>query len=220
MPAIVIFGSSGHAHVVADIVEKEGRFTIAGWIDPFQPAGRVIYGYPVLGRLEDASAWRPAHAVAGGLVAIGDNWVRARVLEAARRALPDLPWVTAVHPAAAVARGATLGAGAVVAAGAVLGSDARVGAFAIVNTDATLDHDGVMEEFASLAPGVVTGGTVRLGAYSAVGIGAVLSHRVQVGEHSVVGAGSTVLDDVPAYRVAYGTPARVVRERRAGEPYL
>jgi acetyltransferase-like isoleucine patch superfamily enzyme len=45
-----------------------------------------------------------------------------------------------------------------------------------------------------------------------VGIGAVIADRVQIGEGSVVGAGSVVLRDVPAGVVAYGVPARVVRE--------
>ena len=32
-----------------------------------------------------------------------------------------------------------------------------------MNTRASLDHHGVMEDFSSLAPGVVTGGNVRVG---------------------------------------------------------
>ena len=34
------------------------------------------------------------------------------------------------------------------------------------------------------------------------------------------GAGSTVLNDIDSYVVAYGTPARVIRNRIGGEPYL
>jgi acetyltransferase-like isoleucine patch superfamily enzyme len=35
---------------------------------------------------------------------------------------------------------------------------------------------------------------------------------VTIGENSVIGAGSTVLRDVPGHVIAYGSPCRVVRD--------
>ena len=104
--------------------------------------------------------------------------------------------------------------------GAVLGPDTRVGEHCIVNTGATLDHDGVLEDFSSLAPGVSAGGNVSIGELTAVAIGAVIVHRIRIGKNCVIGAGSTVLADIPALSIAYGTPARVVRTRSPGDPYL
>jgi acetyltransferase-like isoleucine patch superfamily enzyme len=77
-----------------------------------------------------------------------------------------------------------------------------------------------MDEFSSLAPGAITGGNCRIGGYSAISIGAVLRHGTTVGEHSIVGAGATVLEDVEPYSVAYGTPAKKVRDRVPGTRYL
>jgi acetyltransferase-like isoleucine patch superfamily enzyme len=77
-----------------------------------------------------------------------------------------------------------------------------------------------MEDFASLAPQASVGGNCRIGRYAAVGIGAVISHGIQVGEHTVIGAGSTVLDNIGPLRIAYGTPAKAIRERKRGDKYL
>jgi acetyltransferase-like isoleucine patch superfamily enzyme len=46
-----------------------------------------------------------------------------------------------------------------------------------------------------------------------VGLGAVVIERVRIGERAIVGAGAVVLHDVPPGAVAYGVPARVVRQR-------
>lgn len=220
MDAIVIVGASGHAKVVIDIVEKQGRWRIAGLLDRDRPAGAEFFGHPVLGAEADLPGLVAAHGLAGLLVAIGDNWTRARVAGQLARLAPGLAFAAAAHPGAHLARGVEVGPGAVVMAGAVLNSDCRVGAHCIVNTGASLDHDSVLEDFASLAPGAAVGGGVRIGAYSAVSIGAAVAHGVRVGEHTVIGAGAVVLADVPAHSVAYGAPCRVIRSREAGEGYL
>jgi acetyltransferase-like isoleucine patch superfamily enzyme len=50
---------------------------------------------------------------------------------------------------------------------------------------------------------------VRTGA--SVGSGATILSNVVIGEHAIVGAGSVVTRDVPAYAVVAGNPARVLR---------
>jgi acetyltransferase-like isoleucine patch superfamily enzyme len=103
---------------------------------------------------------------------------------------------------------------------AVVGPNTRVGRFCIVNTSASIDHDAAMADFSSLAPGAVTGGGVSIGRRSAVSMGAVIKHRVRIGDDCVVGAQSYVDKDLPDNVVAYGTPARSVRTRKAGDAYL
>ncbi|CAB3758474.1 transferase [Burkholderia sp. MSh2] len=220
MENIVIIGSSGHAKVVIDIVEQAGRYRIAGLIDSFRPRGEETLGYPVLGAERDLPDLVDVHGVAGLLVAIGDNHAREKVTADLAARVPGLPCVSAVHPGARIGKASTIGAGTVVMAGAVINPCSTIGDGCIVNTHASLDHDGVMEDFSSLAPGVVTGGNCRIGRGAAIGLGAMLRHRISVGEHSVVGAGSVVLRDVEPYTVAYGNPARRIRARAAGERYL
>ena len=46
-----------------------------------------------------------------------------------------------------------------------------------------------------------------------VGVGAILLPGVTVGRGAVIGAGAIVTRDIPAYAVAAGVPARVIRQR-------
>jgi acetyltransferase-like isoleucine patch superfamily enzyme len=50
---------------------------------------------------------------------------------------------------------------------------------------------------------------VRKGA--SIGSGATILSNVVIGEHAIVGAGSVVTRDVPAYSIVAGNPARVLR---------
>jgi sugar O-acyltransferase (sialic acid O-acetyltransferase NeuD family) len=217
---IVVIGCSGHAEVVVDIVEKQGLYDVAGFLDSYKPLGMSLAGYQVLGTCEDLPTLITGGRVNGGIVAIGDNWLRWKVVTQLIELAPAFPFLTAVHPSAQIGAGVEIGRGTVVMAGAVINPGCSVGDFCIVNTRASLDHDSVMGDFSSLAPAAVTGGNVQIGAFSVVAIGAIVAHAVRVGEHTVIGAGATVLRDVPDRVVAYGTPARIIREREPGDPYL
>lgn len=58
-----------------------------------------------------------------------------------------------------------------------------------------------------------TRGPIRIDSKCLIGMGSMFLDGVHVGEGVVIGAGSVVLKDVPAYSVAAGQPARVLRER-------
>ena len=72
------------------------------------------------------------------------------------------------------------------------------------------------------------GATVDDGAI--IGANVTILPHVKIGKHAVVGAGSVVVDDVPAYKVVVGNPAKVIkgvqevvcqrRGKRTHRPYL
>jgi sugar O-acyltransferase (sialic acid O-acetyltransferase NeuD family) len=217
---ILIVGSSGQAKVVVDIVERQAPRVIVGLIDRFRTPGNETCGHPVLGGEEDVPALVSSLGVTSVHVAIGDNFVRGMVVERLRELVPGVPFATVIHPGAIIARDVEISEGTAIMAGAVVGPCCRIEECCLINTAASLDHDSWLAAFSSLGPGVSTGGNVSVGRYSAIGIGATIVHGRRVGEHTVVGAGATVLRDIGDHAVAYGTPARIVRRREAGDAYL
>ena len=220
MRNIVISGCSGHAKVVADIVEKQGLYHIAGFLDTFLRPGDRFLDYGVLGSEEDLEIIINRLGVTGIIIGTGDACLRAKIASNITDAAPSLEFLSAIHPAACLGKGASVGAGSIVMAGAVINPYSRIGRFCVVNTHASLDHDSVMEDFSGLGPRATTGGDCRIGQFSYVGIGATLIHGVSIGEDSVVGAGSVVVDDIPPGSLAYGVPARVIRPRVRTDKYL
>jgi sugar O-acyltransferase (sialic acid O-acetyltransferase NeuD family) len=218
--AIVLLGASGHAKVVADAVRREGRWQLAGFLDQNARPGQRHFGAPVLGTEADLPRLAAELSLAGIFVAIGDNHTRSQAVQRIRSSCPQLLFVSIVHPAATVAEGVLISEGSILMAGATVNADARIGAHCILNTNSSFDHDSTLADFASLAPGVTTGGNVQIGTCTAISLGASVIHGVKIGEHVVVGAGATVLADLPDHVVAYGTPAKVIRSRETADRYL
>ena len=217
MSRVLVVGASGHAKVVLDIIEQEGRHEVVGLLDDFKPPETAWYGYQVDGPVANVAELAARRNADGVFVAIGDNWIRSQIVERLKSLVPHLTFVSPVHPSARLARGVTLGGGSVVMAGATINSDSVLGEHCIVNTNASVDHDNRLGSFSSVAPGVATGGNVTLGDFAAIGIGASLLQGRRIGQHAVVGAGSVVTRDIPEYTVAYGIPAKPIRTRTAGD---
>ena len=206
---IFVFGASGHAKVVMDIIERQDLYKIAFLVDD-DPAlnGSDVYGYRVIGGKEALLARRGD--VSAGIVAIGINTARMKVA----KWLTDNAFrlITVVHPSAQLARGVIVGQGSVIMAGAVINSDTRIADNVIINTRACIDHDCLVGDGVHIAPGAVLCGTVTVGEGTFVCAGATIAPNLKIGEHAIVGAGSTIITDVPDGVTVVGSPARIIRK--------
>lgn len=207
---VLIFGAGGMARELAAWIETAAwdatTFRLAGFVDDPDP-GRLIRGRPVR-HLSEVGAERPAF-----VVALGDPGLRERVVgqaeSAGLRAAPPI-----VHPSVAIDReGITLGEGTVVCPGSILTTDIEIGRHVQINVLCSITHDGRLEDYATLAPGVHLSGRTIVRRSAFLGTGAVTvdgtpDRPLVIGERAVVGAGAVVTSDVPAGVTAVGVPAR------------
>lgn len=212
-PQIAIWGASGHAMVVADILRLCGTYEIVGFLDDLHPErrGAAFCGAQILGGQEHLDVLL-ARGVQHIIFGFGDGAARLRLADVARAKGFSCP--VAIHPRATVAEDVTIGPGTVVAAGAVINPGTRIGAHVIVNTCASVDHECVVEDGAHICPGARLAGSVMVGRAAWVGIGATVIERVRIGTTARIGAGAVVVQDIPAGSLAYGVPARAVNKRR------
>lgn len=220
MKNIVIIGASGHGSMILDCLEKEGRYTILGFVDSFKKVGAEQNGYKILGSELDLPRLIEKFNLHGAIVAIGNNWTRKIIVDRICDIAPDLNMITTVHPSALIGKDVKIGKGSVIMPGVIVNTNSRVKDFCILNTNSSLGHDGILEDFSSIASGACTGGNLILGRFSAISLGANVIENISVGEHSLIGAGSLVVKDVGDHSVVYGSPARFIKKRSVGDPYL
>jgi acetyltransferase-like isoleucine patch superfamily enzyme len=93
----------------------------------------------------------------------------------------------------------------------VIGGGAKISG-GVFQIDALAEADG--SEQAERAQSRFTNGPIRIGERCLIGMGCIFLDGVDVGEGTVIGAGSVVTKSLPPNVVAAGSPARVLRERR------
>lgn len=220
MQNILIIGGGGMAKEIIDALQCGDRFQPVGIVDDHLPVGQLVLDLPVVGCCDDLNRLLDEYQTRNIIVAIGDNFVRSKVADRLKQAVPDTHFPAIAHPEAIVARSAQLDEGVFIAPGAVASADCRLGACSYLAIGAIVCHDSIVGRASTVGPGATLGGNVTVGRFTNVSLGASVIHGITIGEHTVVGAGSTVVRDLPDRVVAYGSPARVVRTREEGEAYL
>lgn len=220
MKNIVIIGGGNQAHYTIDIIEKEGQYNIVGIIDSICEIGSERFGYKILGRQENIVEIINQYQIQGGLITIGDNWVRHIVSKQILELISNFEFVNAIHPSVIIGNNVRIGFGVTAMAGVIFNPKSTIGNFTFFATGAQIEHDCTISDFASVSAGSVMGGYVKLGKFSALTLGVTVLDRLEIGENTVVGAGSLVVKPLPSNVLAYGNPAIIIRKREIGEKFL
>lgn len=220
MDNIVLFGGGNQAHYTIDIIQKENKYNIIGIIDSVHEIGTDRFNYKILGRIDNLSELISNHDITGGIISIGDNWSRYLVYNQIIERIPNFKFINAIHPSVIIGNTTELGFGIIAMAGCIFNPKARIGNFTFFATGAQVEHDNVIEEFASISAGSITGGFVTLGKFSAITLGVTVLDRINIGENTVVGSGSLVTKSLPKNVLAYGSPAKIIRSRENYEKFL
>jgi sugar O-acyltransferase (sialic acid O-acetyltransferase NeuD family) len=143
------------------------------------------------------------------IISIGNNYIRKTIVES----LDSSVYSPAVRPKQAIISGtAVIGEGTVVMQNAVIQSSARIGKHCIINTKASIDHDCLIEDYVHIAPGAILCGNVEIGEGSLIGAGTTIIQGIKIGKWAVIGAGSVVIKDIPGYMFACGNPCKCKKE--------
>lgn len=207
-----VYGASGCGRGVMPLVRAElsarGRPPSSIVFVEDAPAQAEVNGARVL----DYAAFRDAPVAHRELViAIADPATRERL--AARCTADGIGFIQARASNVVIMDDVEIGEGAILSPFVTITSNVRIGRHFHANLYSYVEHDCVIGDFVTFAPGVQCNGNVRIedGAY--IGAGAMLKQGrpgapLVIGRGAVVGMGAVVTRSVPAGTTVVGNPAR------------
>ncbi|MGV7121192.1 acetyltransferase [Sphingopyxis sp. 550A] len=104
--------------------------------------------------------------------------------------------------------------GALLSPFVTLTSNIRIGRCFHANLYSYVEHDCVIGDYVTLAPGVHCNGNVAIGDHAYIGSGAIIRQGLRIGAGATVGMGAVVTKDVPEGATVVGNPARIMEKDR------
>ena len=213
MKRFAIFGASGCGRGVMPLVRQQLQAALAAgdadlvFVDD-QPPAPVVNGQRVLTYarwLEEPASSRHIN------VAIANSRVREQLVK--RCEADGLQFFEARAANVVQLDDVQLGEGAVLCSFVTLTSNIRIGQHFHANTYSYVEHDCVVGDFVTFAPGVMCNGNVHIEDYAYIGTGAVIKQGLPgvplvIGRGAVVGMGAVVTRSVPPGVTVVGNPAR------------
>lgn len=191
-----LYGAGGHAKVIMDILQAEGK-QVEALIDDDRELNELM-GVKVLHNVN--------HAISPLIISIGDNRIRRLIAEKV-----NATFGRAIHPSAIISDSVKIGVGTVVMQGAIIQACSQIGRHCIVNTRAAIDHECVIGDFVHISPGTTLCGNIHVGEGSWIGAGTVVIPGVRIGKWSIIGAGSVVDKDIPDGVLALGNRCKIIK---------
>ena len=211
MEQLVVFGKGGFGREVMWLIDESNKgapkYDILGFVDDTVAAqGAVVNGHPVIGTIDFLINYPSAISV---VVAVGNSLNRKGIVERLQAnrhiSFPTVIAVDAIH-----SNLVQFGEGCIICSSSIITVNVTLGDFVVVNLACTIGHDARISDFVSLAPTVNVSGGVDIGTCTEIGTGSQIIPGKHIGEHTIVGAGSVVVKDIPPRCTAVGTPARPI----------
>ena len=113
---------------------------------------------------------------------------------------------------------AQIAAGAALSPFVTIASNIQIGKCFHANLYSYVEHDCIIGDFVTFAPGVKCNGNIHIEDHAYIGAGAMIKQGMPdqplvIGRGAIVGMGAVVTRSVPAGAVVVGNPARIIEQK-------
>ncbi len=191
---------------VARSLDLQAEAVSVYFVETWQPEIEHVNGYPLIS-LDDFLALDGEKYFN---VAVGNGKDRELMANAVGKGAKPL---TLFAQQALVLDCNYIGEGSVFCPNTIVTSNVQIGQFFQCNIYSYVEHDCVIGDFVTFAPGVHCNGRVHIKDYAYIGANAVIrqgtpGNMIRIGKNAVVGMGAVVTKDVPDGVTVVGNPAR------------
>lgn len=214
MKELILIGGGGHCKSCIDVIERQGRYAIAGIVDCKDKKNQDVLSYKIIANDDELAVLAEKYAFLITIGQIKTAVSRVRLYQRLIDLQAEMPII--VSPGAYVSPHATVGRGTIVMHGAIVNAGAVVGENCIINSKALVEHDAGVGAHCHIATGAIVNGGVMIAEQSFVGSRALIREYTTIGRQSVIGGGAVIMRDIPANSLAYDRGRTAVKVMNNG----
>ena len=159
---IILIGAGTHSHSCVELIEKEKKFSVYGFIDIKKSKSNLIKKFRYLGSDKKMRVLRKK--ISHAIVSIGfikDFLPRKKNFDKIKKLKFKIPKI--ISPISYVSKNAKIGCGTMVFHHVIVNSNVSIGENCIINNKALLEHDVKIGDNVHISTGCIVNGSSSIG---------------------------------------------------------
>ena len=209
---MLIIGAKGFAKEVLEILhQNETLENLVFYDDVNSDIGTHLYNkFPIL-KTKEAVKDYFENVDDAFTIGIGDPHLRFKMYTNFKAIKGD--FITLKSPFSRIGSyDVIIGEGSILMDYSIISNNVSIGKGCIVYYNSTITHDCEIGAFVEISPSVNLLGNVKVGKFSQIGANSTVLPKVSIGKNVIIGAGSLVTKDIPDNCLAFGVPARIIKQ--------
>lgn len=204
---LILVGGGGHCKACIDVVETEGKYSIAGIVDIKEKVGQKTLGYNIIASDENLVSLSKKYNNFFITVGFIKNYkIRENKYKELKSKNINIPII--FSPKATVSGFSKINAGTIIMHGAIVNSDAEIGENCIINTGAIVEHEAIVGFNTHVSTSAVINGQCKIGDNCFIGSNSVILNNITICNKVIIGAGSVVTKSICEPGTYVGSPAK------------
>ena len=211
MGKIFIFGAGAAVKDICLIIDKinniKPTWTILGFVDNDPNlSGQKLLGLPIV-KFSELTDSKELHGICGIMnPKLKEKIVNDEILNKGYKL------ATIIHPDIDCPEDTKIGHGAIIFSGVKISCNVEIGSCVWLDKNVLLGHSTEIGDYSSIMPSTVISGMCKLGSGCTVGAGAILYQNINIGDDSLIGIGTTVINNIPGKSSVIDFPRKIIRE--------
>ena len=208
---LFIFGAGAVVKDICIIIDKindiKPIWTVLGFVENDKNlSGKSILGLPIINFSE-----LPDSNEIYGICGIMDPKLKKIIVNKEIRE-KGYKLATIIHPDIDCPEDTKIGHGAIIFSGVKISCNVEIGSCVWLDKNVLLGHSTEIGDYSSIMPSTVISGMCKLGSGCTVGAGAILYQNINIGDDSLIGIGTTVINNIPGKSSVIDFPRKIIRE--------
>lgn len=191
MKRLALIGTKEFAEQILYFAKRTEEFEFVGYFDNIEPAGRIINGYPVLGKVDDAEQFYKLGIYDCIFIAVG--YTRFDLREQFYELLKGkVPFANIIDPTAEIGRDVKLGEGIYVGRNAIIDDESIIEDNVFIHRNNMIGHNSIVHKHTYLSGLDHMAGFCEIGERVFIGLSVCIADHISICDDVWIGIGCIV----------------------------
>lgn len=211
---VLIVGGKGSGQIAMSIFEDSNiisnEWDIEGYLTDILNPGEKLGKHKVMGSTKEVLDYVNKGYYIHNALYFNAKDKKNRVDRFKKLNIPEEANASCIHPTAIISPDVKIGEGVLINQNVLLQVGCDIKNYIHVYSNSLVGHDAIVKNYCTIAAHSIIGGRTLLSEGVHTGLNCSIREDIKIGQYAILGMGSVVINDVSAFNIVAGNPAKII----------